>query len=319
MEELNKELQELEKIENREEQELKEFLEKLAQNGKQSKVQEVYADVEKFISLNRKIVKLTELLSDSPEDFIDIYRRLESLKRKHEELEQNLIHELEELGVPDRYLEKLHSTDRKLEKIDKEVLEDVKERRSEHAESILNDRPTIYFEAQALEKFVSAVKEEQLGNGAEVPGVFGFEKRGNGYYLKKFLVLENTDPNYGSFNLNQQVKYAIETYGNDRNIIIAHSHPIGDFSHSGSDKDIISKANGIGVIGVPHEGEIYPVPEILEEGRWVNLPSEVVEKGEKISENRLKNSFPAVDQYNQALKEAIIEGEEHSWPSILPK
>ncbi len=317
MDQLKKELQKLEKIENEEEQELKEFLEKLAQQEEHRKtVQKVYRDVENFIELNREVIELTELLAEDPENFLEIYRKLKSLISKHEELEENLIQELKQLGIPEKKLEILYETDQKLENIDEEVVEEIGNRRSEQAERILNNRPTIYFESKALETFLSAVRREQTEGGAEVPGVFGFEKFKDGYRLKKFLELENTDPGYATFGLNEQVQYVIDNFGNERNIIIAHSHPVGDFSHSGTDKDLIRKANNIGVIGVPYGNKVFPVPEALEDD-WINLPSQIAENGKVLSSKEIKEQFPEVAEYNQALKKAISEGNEDMWPNFL--
>lgn len=318
MDELKNELQEIEKIENEEERELKKFLEELAQQEThRNTVQRVYQDTENFVEINRQAVELTELMINQPDNFLEIYRKLNSLIEKHEELKENLLQELEELGIPEKQLRILIETDRKLENIDKDVVEKIGSRRVEQAERILGARPTIYFESKALEKFISAVRREQVENGAEVPGIFGFEKFKDGYRLKKFLQLENKNPDYSAFTLDEQVQYVIENFGNDRNIIIAHSHPVSDFSHSGTDKDLIEQANNIGVIGVPQNRNIYPIPEALENGSWLNLPSKITKNGNLLSEDEVKSNFPEVAAYNRALKKSISEGNERSWPTRL--
>lgn len=319
MEQLKQELQQLEKLEQEEEEELKKFLQELAQQDQhQQTVQRIYQDVESFVELNREIIELTELMEEEPDNFRKIYRKLKSLISKHDEMEENLIQELRQLGVPDKQLNILYKTDQKMENIDKQVVEEIGEKRTQQAARILDNRPKIYFKAEALQKFLSAVKREQLDRGAEVPGVFGFEKTDDGYLLNNFLELENTNPNYGTFSLDEQINYVLENFGNKRNIIIAHSHPIGDFNHSGTDKDLISKANNIGVIGVPKDFEnIYPVPEALENGSWMNLPSAVVENGQVLSDQELERSFPKVLKYNNALKKAVSKGNEDSWPRFI--
>lgn len=319
MEELKNCLQRLEKIEKKEEEELKTFLQELAQQNEESrrKVQEIYSDVESFIELNQRLVELTEFLEENPEDFINIYQKLKALRNKHEGLEQNILHELRDLGLSDRKIKLLHKTDQEMEKLDNEIVRKVREQRSEHADRLLDDRPRIYFELEALEKFLSAVRREQIGKGAEVPGVFSFEKFKDGYRLKKFLELENTNPNYGTFSLDEQINYVLENFGNERKIIIAHSHPVGDFSHSGTDKDLIEKANGIGVIGVPYDNSIYTVPQILKNGSWVNLPSKLCKNGEVLTEQRTEKLLPTVNKYNNALKKSVSEGSERNWPNLL--
>ncbi len=318
MDRLKEELQQLEKIEEKEESELKKFLQELAQQDEHRKaVQKVFQDVEELVEINREIVELTELLENEPENFLKIYRKLKSLIRKHDELEENLVQELEQLGVPERQLEILYRTDQRLENIDEELVEEIGSRRSEQAERILDNRPTIYFEAKPLEKFISATRREQVGKGVEVPGVFGFEKFRDGYRLKKFLELENTQPGYGGFNLKEQVTYVLENYGNRRDVIVAHSHPRTNFSHSSTDKDLISKANNVGVIGVPKGEKVYPVPQALENASWTNLPSRITEKGRTLSIEETRKRFPEVAEYNHALKKALSEGNEKRWPNLL--
>lgn len=318
MEELKRELHQLEKLEGKEEEELKTFLKELAQKDQHKEaVQEVYHEVESFIELNQEIIELTELMEEEPGNFREIYSKLDSLTSKHNELGNDILDKLEELGVPENQLQILYETDQKMENIDQKIVEQIGELRTEQAREILDKRPTIYFKAEALQKFISAVKREQKGKGAEVPGVFGFRQFRDGYLLNKFLELENTNPNYGSFNLNEQINYVLENYGNERNIIFAHSHPPRDFSHSGTDKDLIKKANSIGVIGVPRNQNVYPVPETLNNGSWMNLPSKVIEKGEIFSEQALVSRFPEIKKYNEALKHAISKGNEKRWPNLI--
>jgi len=318
MEELKRELQQLQKLEQKEEGELKTFLQDLAQQEEHREaVQNVYGEVERFIELNQEILELTKLMEQKPENFREIYSKLNSLISKHNNLGNDILNKLKELGVPEQQLQILYETDQKMENIDEQIVEQIGERRTEQAQKILDNRPTIYFKTGSLQKFISAVKREQTGNGAEVPGVFGFKQFKDGYILNKFLELENTNPNYGSFNLNEQINYILENYGNERNIIFAHSHPARDFSHSGTDKDLIKKANSIGVIGVPKNKSVYTVPEALDNGSWINLPSKVVEKGEPISEQALKSRFPEIKKYNEALKQAISKGNEKRWPNLI--
>lgn len=317
MSDIKEELDSLEKIEKEEEEELKAIFVDFMQDDKHD-VSEIYSEVEKFVTLNQRLVKLTEYLYRNPENFIDIYEKITSVKNSHEEIEKDIISRLEGLDVPDKFVNRLHQTDKRLEELDEEVINDIKKRRKEHAEKILKRKPTIYFDAKALKKFIKAVKENQIEKGAEVPGIFGFEKNQEGFYLKKFLKLENTNPRRASFNLAEQVNQVIEEYGNDRNIIVCHSHPPRDFEHSSTDKEIISQANSIGVIGVPNQGTVYSVPEKLDENnRWTQLPSKVLENGNVLENDELKDRFYSIWDYNQALKEAIISGNEIGWTHEL--
>lgn len=319
MESVREKLQGLEKIEEEEEEELKGFLAKLAQSGEQDQVQEVYSEIETFLSLNRQIVNLTEYMYENPEDFIDIYDQLSSLRQKHDEMEEDILGKLEALEVPEDILRKLHQTDQRLENLDKEILEQIKDRRGEHAEEILNDRPTIHFEAEPLEKFLRTVKEEQLDKGVEVPGIFGFQEIDDTYRLNKFLRLENDNPGWARFSFKEQVEHVLENYGDNRNVIIAHSHPPNDITHSGPDKDMIKMATNIGVIGVPIGNGIYPIPEELDGSNWIKLPSKVVENGNVLGEEELKNRFYSVWDYNQALSKGVKSGNERAWHQNLHK
>lgn len=318
MEEVESELRELEKLQGKEKEELENFLKELIQNGENKRnLQEIYSEVQEFTELNQKVVELTELMQENPEEYREIYRRINSLISKHDELEEDILHKLKELGVPQNQLRILYETDKNLENIDEEVVEKIGDKRTDQAREILNNRPTVYFKASSLQKFVSAVKREQRGNGAEVPGIFGYKRSGNDYVLNSFIELENTNPKYGSFNLNEQVTYVLENYGNEREIIFAHSHPPGDFSHSGTDKDLIRKANNIGVIGVPNQNTVYPVPEALNDRFWANLPSKVIRNGDIITDQSLKEEFPAISKYNNALIKAISRNKEKAWPNFL--
>jgi hypothetical protein len=319
MESIREELQGLEKIEEEEEDELKSFLAELAQNGKKDQIQEIYREVETFVSLNRRIVNLTEHMYENPENFIDIYEQLSSLKQKHEELEEDILSKLEALEVPEDVLRKLDQTDQRLEKLDKEIVEQVKQRREEHAEEILDDRPTICFEAGPLEKFLRIANEEQLEKGVEVPGIFGFQKNDGDYHLNKFLKLENDNPGWAQFSFKEQVEHVLEEYGDNRNVIIAHSHPPTDMTHSGPDKDIIRMATSIGVIGVPIGNRVYPIPEELDRSQWIKLPSKVVDNGNVLGKDELKDRFYAVWDYNQALRKGIKNGNERGWHQNLHK
>lgn len=319
MESIREEFQGLEKIEEEEEDELNAFLAELAQSGEKDRVQEIYSEVERFLTLNRRIVNLTEYMYENPDDFIDIYEELSSLRQKHDEMEEDILRKLEEMGAPEDILRKLDQTDQRLENLDKEIVEQVKARRGEHVKEILEGRPTIYFEAEPLEKFLRTVNEEQLEKGVEVPGIFGFNEREDGYHLNKFLKLENDNPGWARFSFKEQVQHVLEEYGDDRNVIIAHSHPPNDMTHSGPDKDIINMAKSIGVIGVPVGDRIIPIPEELDGAQWVKLPSEVVDNGKVLDEDELKNRFYAVWDYNQALRKGIKSGTERGWHQNLHK
>lgn len=318
MEEVESELRELEQLQGKEKEELEKFLKELIQNSEDKRnLQEIYSEVQNFIQLNNRVVELTELMHNNPENYREIYSKINSLISEHDKLEDDILHKLKNLGIPQSQLEILYETDQKLEGIDEEVIEKIGSKRTEQARKILENRPTVYFKASSLQKFTSAVKREQRGEGAEVPGIFGFKSLQDGYLLDKFLELENTNPKYGSFNLNEQVTYILENYGNERDIIFAHSHPPGDFSHSGTDKDLIKKANSLGVIGVPKGNEVYPVPEALNNGSWVNLPSNVIRNGDVISDQSLKQEFPAVHEYNKALIKSISQDREKAWPNFI--
>lgn len=319
MEELRSTFQGLRRIEQIEEEELREVLQELAQQEEhRGNVQEIYQEVESFIELNREIVGLTELMEEEPGNFRRIYSKLTSLMEKHENIRGDLVQKLEALSIPEQHIEIFNQTDMKMERLGSEIVEELGEKRFNQAERVLEERPTVFFEARPLQKFVSAVKKEQIGKGAEVPGVFGFERQKSGFRLIKFLELENTDPNYGSFSLDEQVNYVLERFGNDRNIIVAHSHPVGDFSHSGTDKDLIRKANNIGVIGVPdYHNNVYPVPQALQNGEWMNLSSKVVKGNKVLNTEELKQSFPQVWRYNEALKEAVAKRKGEAWPNFI--
>lgn len=319
MENLRSSLEDLERIEQEEEEELKQILQELAQKEEHREiVQEIYQEVEEFIELNHEIVELTELLQEEPENFRRIYSKLDSLIEKHDNIQHDLIQKLAGMNIPDKHIRIFNDTDDRLEGLEEGILDEIGEKRFGQAEEILSDRPTVFFEAEPLQKFISAVKREQLGKGAEVPGVFGFQRQNSGFQLVKFLELENTTPNYGSFSLEEQATYVLDKFGNNRDIIVAHSHPVGDFSHSGTDKDLIKKANNIGVIGVPdYDNNIYPVPQALKNGRWVNLPSKVVESNNVLSDKELKQRYPQIWKYNEALKEAIATRSGETWPNFI--
>ncbi|PSH02037.1 MAG: hypothetical protein BRC26_02580, partial [Nanohaloarchaea archaeon QH_8_44_6] len=308
MEEVREKLEGLEKIEKDEEDELNAFLSDLAQTDKKDQVQEIYSEVETFISLNRRIVNLIEYMYDNPANFIDIYQQLSSLNKKHEELEEDILQRLQALGVSENVLSKFNQTDKRLRQLDEEIIREVKERRAERADEILEERPSIRFEAKALEKFLRTVQQEQLEKGVEVPGIFGYQMAGGDYYLNKFLKLENDNPGWARFSFKEQVEHVLEEYGDKRNVIIAHSHPPNDMTHSGPDKDILQMATNIGVIGVPMGDRIYPIPEKLDGSQWVKCPSKVADNGKILEEQELKNRFYAVWDYNQALRKGIKNG-----------
>lgn len=317
MDELKQKLSELRKMEQWEESGLREFLTEKAQESEQmrQRVQKVYSDVEKFVELNRGLLRIPGLLEDG--DYVQAHDRLENLEKKHSEIDGRVLEELRELGLPREHIEKLEATSQRVEAIDEELLERIGSKREAQAREILEGRPTVIFEQKGLKKFISSALKEQSNSGMELPGFFHYEEIENGFHLLEFYVLENVEPGYASFKLEEQVDRIIEKYGNDRNIFIAHSHPFGDFTHSGTDKDLVSMANDIGVIAVPSEKGLFVVPEMIEDGRWVNLPAEVARDGEKIGDEELESKFPQIADYNAALKEAIAEGQEFSWPTRL--
>ncbi|MFB6190041.1 MAG: hypothetical protein ABEJ91_00540, partial [Candidatus Nanohaloarchaea archaeon] len=306
---------ELREMENWEESGLREFLTEKTQESEaaRQRVQQVYSDVERFVELNRGLVEVPAMLERG--DYVRAYDRLERLEEKHSEIDDKVMEELRELGLPREHLEKIGDTVQRMEAIDEELLERLGSEREAQAREKLERRPTVIFEQEALKKFISSVLEEVSGRGAELPGFFHFEEVEDGFHLLEFYVLENTDPSYASFKLEEQVNRIIEEYGNDRSILLAHSHPFADFTHSSTDKDLVSRANGVGVIAVPSEKGLFVVPEMIEDGRWVNLPAEVARNGERLDDEELEQKFPQVADYNSALEEAVAEGQEFSWPN----
>ena len=310
----------LEKIEKEEREELKSLLRQVMQDENKSGAKEIYNDVDEFLSLNKKIVDLTEYIEENPGKFIEVLEKIETIERQKENLKKNLVEDLRKLNVPDKFVNRLIKTDERLEEIDEQLINEVKEKRNQQAEKIIEEKTTIFFEASALNNFTESVKKNQVEREKEVPGVFEFESNNDGYYLKEFLQLENVDGTRGSFILEDEVRHVIEEFGNNRNIIIAHSHPRRDFQHSTDDQKIVRQANGIGLIGVPSKDYVYPVPEKLnfeKRSNWEQLPSKVVHNGSVLKEDELKEKFYPVWDYNQALKKAIIEGAEGGWSHYI--
>ena len=75
----------LEKIEKEEREELKSLLRQVMQDENKSGAKEIYNDVDEFLSLNKKIVDLTEYIEENPGKFIEVLEKIKTTKRKFEE------------------------------------------------------------------------------------------------------------------------------------------------------------------------------------------------------------------------------------------
>jgi hypothetical protein len=318
---LSSDIGELEKITNEETREIKGEITKLSSEIGGKEAAELKAYFGKLVSVNNKLIEILENIED--ESFIQAHREAKQLERRREELAENAFKALKQADV--QHGIQLEELEEKLEKFEELVESKLQEMALKQARQKVSQRASILVKEKALQRFIAQVERDQVENGEETAGLFHCIEVEGDIFLDKYVPLENRLDEKGydidaldksrAFSAGEDEERILET--SEENLIFAHSHPGESVSleqeelksHSGMDKDYqalqLEIKKGLLAAPDPNENWIWLVPQVYQDGKWRNLKLGVVQDGEILSGDQLKQKYPQIPAYNDAIAYAI--------------
>ena len=319
MTDLASDIGELEKITNEETREIKREITKLSPEIGGKEAAELQAHFGKLVSVNNKLIEILENIED--ESFIEAHREAKQLERRREELAENAFKALKQADV--QHGIQLEELEEELEKFEEVVESELQEMALKQARQKVSQRASILVKEKALQRFIAQVERDQVENREETAGLFHCIEVNEDIFLDKYVPLENRldEEEYDfldlsrAFEAGEDEERMLET--SEENLVFAHSHPSESGglsqtdlkSHSGMDSDYQALQLGVnkGLLAAPDPNEnwIWLVPQMYQDGEWRNLELGVMRDGEILSGDQLKQKYPQIPAYNNAIAYAI--------------
>lgn len=306
------------------------------------------SDLREIANRHKRIVQLFETQDNGQFDFITMLPKLHEIEENREEFSDDILGLVQELNGqleewsknnPDEkdYSEitnRIIASEKKAREIESKIeeswLNEARERALDQAKRILDEeRPTIIFEADALQRFCEfGYRESYAGESLEAAGLFSYEVVSNqgspdNYRIKEFREINEykSRSKTGAYVDNKEAN--INPYRFEANKkAFAHTHPPGGpKTHSSKGQDTTGNpAKGkFAVLGiVESKSKIWIVPQVNTSEGWINLPIKI--KSGSIPQVHVKKYNKAIVKalaYSQLSKE--LQAEYGNWENRKEK
>jgi len=316
---LSSDIGELEKITNEETREIKGEITKLSSEIGGKEASELQAYFGKLVRVNNKLIEILENIDD--ESFIEAHREAKQLERRREELAENAFKALKQADV--QHGVQLEELEEKLEEFEEVVESELQEMALKQARQKVSESASMLVKEKALQRFIAQVERDQVEDGEETAGVFHYIEVDGDIFLDKYVPLENRlDEEKNDLLTRSEAFFPGEDEermlkASEENLVFAHSHPGKSErlsqtelkSHSGMDSSYqafnLDINKGLLAAPDPNENWIWLVPQVYQDGEWRNLELGVVRDGEILSSDQLKQKYPQIPAYNDAIAYAI--------------
>jgi proteasome lid subunit RPN8/RPN11 len=310
---------ELEKITNEETREIKGEITKLSSEIGGKEASELQAYFGKLVRVNNKLIEILENIDD--ESFIEAHREAKQLERRREELAENAFKALKQADV--QHGVQLEELEEKLEEFEEVVESELQEMALKQARQKVSESASMLVKEKALQRFIAQVERDQVEDGEETAGVFHYIEVDGDIFLDKYVPLENRlDEEKNDLLTRSEAFFPGEDEermlkASEENLVFAHSHPGKSErlsqtelkSHSGMDSSYqafnLDINKGLLAAPDPKENWIWLVPQVYQDGEWRNLELGVVRDGEILSSDQLKQKYPQIPAYNNAIAYTI--------------